>query len=36
MKPPNKMHTAKVNGAETGAEASFGVLKIPEKYNKKR
>jgi hypothetical protein len=36
MKPPNKTHTAKVNGAETGAKVSFGGLKIPEKYIKKR
>jgi hypothetical protein len=32
MKPPNKTHTAKVNGAETPFEA----LMTPEKYTKKR
>jgi len=32
MNPPNKMHTAKVKGAETPFEAGA----IPEKYIKKR
>jgi hypothetical protein len=36
MKPPKRMHAAKIRGAEIGAETPAGLFTNPKKYMRKR